>query len=107
MPEVKDTVHKQSLVHHLCQIVMEKFPDSTDLYSDLGAVARCARVDFDEMGTNLEKLERDCKQSFEYLKTIYKHDTQSAQKAKIEEFLLDCAHRIRALKVVNRRVMNR
>lgn len=35
VPEVKDTVHKHSLLHHLCIIVMEKFPDSTDLYSEV------------------------------------------------------------------------
>lgn len=35
VPEVKDTVHKHSLLHHLCHIVMEKFPDSTDLYSEV------------------------------------------------------------------------
>ncbi len=42
--EVKDTVYKHSLVHHLSTIVVDKFPESTDLYSELGAVARCARV---------------------------------------------------------------
>lgn len=35
VPEVKDTVHKHSLLHHLCHMVMEKFPDSTDLYSEV------------------------------------------------------------------------
>lgn len=35
VPEVKDTVHKHSLLHHLCHIVMDKFPDSTDLYSEV------------------------------------------------------------------------
>lgn len=44
VPEVKDTVHKHSLVYHLCTLVMDKYPDSTDLYSELGAVARCAKV---------------------------------------------------------------
>lgn len=37
VPEVKDTVHKHSLLHHLCHMVMEKFPDSTDLYSEVRA----------------------------------------------------------------------
>ena len=44
VPEVKDTVHKQSLLYHLCCMVMEKFPNSTDFYSDLGALHRCSRV---------------------------------------------------------------
>ena len=44
VPEVKDTVHKQSLLYHLCCMVMEKFPNSSDLYSDLGALHRSSRV---------------------------------------------------------------
>lgn len=44
VPEVKDTVHKQSLLHHVCTIVVEKFPDSTDLYSEIGAITRSAKV---------------------------------------------------------------
>ena len=46
VPEVKDTVHKQSLLHHVCSIVVEKFPDSTDLYSEIGAVTRLTKVYF-------------------------------------------------------------
>ena len=49
VPEVKDTVHKHSLLHHLCHMVMEKYPESSDLYSEvsgailyvLGSVRRC------------------------------------------------------------------
>lgn len=44
VPEVKDTVHKQSLLHHACSAVVENFPESTDLYSEIGAITRCAKV---------------------------------------------------------------
>lgn len=44
VPEVKDTVHKQSLLHHVCSIVVEKFPDSSDLYSEIGAITRLTKV---------------------------------------------------------------
>ena len=44
VPEVKDTVHKHSLLHHLCGFTIDKFPNSTDLYGELGAIARCAKV---------------------------------------------------------------
>lgn len=44
VPEVKDTVHKQSLLHHVCSVVVENFPQSTDLYSEIGAVTRSAKV---------------------------------------------------------------
>lgn len=44
IPEVKDTVQKHSLLHHLVQMVTEQYSDSNDLFSDLGAVNRCAKV---------------------------------------------------------------
>ncbi|CAL1299911.1 unnamed protein product [Larinioides sclopetarius] len=47
VPEVKDTVQKHSLLHHLCHIVMEKFPKSSDLYSEIGAVTRASKVSMD------------------------------------------------------------
>ena len=42
--EVKDTVHKQSLLHHASSVVVENFPQSTDLYSEIGAITRSAKV---------------------------------------------------------------
>lgn len=44
VPEVKDTVHKQSLLHHVCSVVVENFPQSSDLYSEIGAITRSAKV---------------------------------------------------------------
>ncbi|CAL4065963.1 unnamed protein product, partial [Meganyctiphanes norvegica] len=35
VPEVKDTVHKHSLLHHLCHLIMEKYNDTSDLYSEV------------------------------------------------------------------------
>ena len=40
VPEVKDTIHKHSLLYHMTYWVLEKFPDSGDLYSELGPVTR-------------------------------------------------------------------
>ncbi|KRX67269.1 FH1/FH2 domain-containing protein 3 [Trichinella sp. T9] len=106
VPEVKDTVHKHSLVYHLASIVLESFPDSTDLYSEMGAVARSAKVDFDEVKANLEKLEKDCKSSWDYLRVVAKHESHSL-KEKISGFLTDCAQRILTLKIIHKRVINR
>ncbi|GLG92499.1 Protein cappuccino [Gryllus bimaculatus] len=106
VPEVKDTVHKHSLLHHLCHMVMEKFPDSSDLYSEIGAVTRASKVDFDELAANILKMEQECKASWDHLKVIAKHDG-TAMKMKISEFLADCAERIIVLGIVHRRVMNR
>lgn len=46
-------MHKQSLLHHVCTIVVEKFPDSTDLYSEIGAITRSAKVHFCVQGNLL------------------------------------------------------
>lgn len=42
--EVKDTVRRQSLLHHLCSLVLQMRPDSSDLYSEIPALTRCAKV---------------------------------------------------------------
>ena len=44
VPEVKDSIKKRSLVHHLVSFVIKTFPDSTDLFSEFGAVSRCSKV---------------------------------------------------------------
>uniref|UniRef100_T1IHU6 FH2 domain-containing protein n=1 Tax=Strigamia maritima TaxID=126957 RepID=T1IHU6_STRMM len=108
VPEVKDTVHKHSLLHHLCHMVMEKYSDSTDLYSEIGSVTRASKVDFDELAANLNKMEIECKSSWDRLKLIAKHDGSSSVKVvKMSEFLADCAERIIVLGIVHRRVLNR
>ncbi|XP_074059919.1 FH1/FH2 domain-containing protein 3 isoform X7 [Macrotis lagotis] len=107
VPEVKDTVHKQSLLHHVCTMVVENFPDSTDLYSEIGAITRSAKVDFDQLQDNLCQMERRCKASWDHLKAIAKHEMKPALKQKMSEFLKDCAERIIILKIVHRRIINR
>lgn len=111
---MKDTVHKHSLLHHLCHMVMEENADTTDLYSEIGAVTRASRVDYDELASNLNKMEEDCKASWDHLRAIAKHDGNTAMKNKynynslvyfqtfnfngfisrMSEFLTDCAERI-------------
>ncbi|XP_051949412.1 FH1/FH2 domain-containing protein 3 isoform X1 [Xyrauchen texanus] len=107
VPEVKDTVHKQSLLHHVCSIVVDSFPDSTDLYSEIGALTRSAKVDFDQLQENLTQMEWRCKASWDHLKVIAKHEMKPALKQKMSDFLKDCAERIIILKIVHRRIMNR
>ncbi|XP_007943857.2 FH1/FH2 domain-containing protein 3, partial [Orycteropus afer afer] len=107
VPEVKDTVHKQSLLHHVCTMVVENFPDSSDLYSEIGAITRSAKVDFDQLQDNLCQMERRCKASWDHLKAIAKHEMKPMLKQRMSEFLKDCAERIIILKIVHRRIINR
>ncbi|XP_009468743.1 PREDICTED: FH1/FH2 domain-containing protein 1 [Nipponia nippon] len=105
--EVKDTVHRQSLLHHLCQMVVEKFPETTDLYSEIASITHSAKVDFDELANSLVQLERRCRASWDNLKVIAKHETKPVLKSKLTDFLKDSTQRIVVLKVVHRRVLNR
>uniref|UniRef100_A0A9J7X167 Formin homology 2 domain containing 3b n=1 Tax=Cyprinus carpio carpio TaxID=630221 RepID=A0A9J7X167_CYPCA len=107
VPEVKDTVHKQSLLHHVCSLVVEKFPESSDLYSEIGAITRSAKVDFDQLQENLCQMEYRCKASWDHLKVIAKHEMKPALKQRMSDFLKDCAERIIILKIVHRRIINR
>ncbi|XP_036950164.1 FH1/FH2 domain-containing protein 1 isoform X7 [Acanthopagrus latus] len=105
--EVKDTVHRQSLLHHTCSLVVENYPESSDIYSEIPAITRSAKVDFELLSENLVQLERRCKASWDNLKVVAKHETKTLLKNKMTEFLKDCTHRIIILKVVHRRVINR
>ncbi|XP_043065030.1 uncharacterized protein LOC108096044 isoform X2 [Drosophila ficusphila] len=107
VPEVKDTVHKHSLLHHLCHMVMESSSDTSDLYSEIGPITRASKADFTELAHNLNQLESECKACWDRLKLIAKHDCPPPLKQKLVDFLADCAERIIILQIVHRRVMNR
>ncbi|XP_072374492.1 FH1/FH2 domain-containing protein 1 isoform X6 [Scyliorhinus torazame] len=105
--EVKDTIQRQSLLYHTCNLVVENFPETTDVYSEIAAITRSAKVDFDQLAESLVQLERKCKSSWDYLKVIAKHETKPVLKNKMTEFLKDSTERIIILKVVHRRIINR
>ncbi|CAH0577912.1 unnamed protein product [Chrysodeixis includens] len=105
--EVKDTVHKHPLLYHICEMIIEKFPDSSDFFSEVGPVIRASKVDFDVLSANLLKLESDCKASWDHMKRVAKHDGSQIFKTKINEFLTDAAERIILLSVIKKRVMSR
>lgn len=76
VPEVKDTVNKHSLLHHLCLFIQEKYDPqlTSDLYSEFSAVNRGSKVDYSEVAKSLKKMQQDCKASWDYLKIVAKHD---------------------------------
>lgn len=100
VPEVKDTVHKHSLLHHLCHMVMESETNTTDLYSEIGPVTRASKADFNDLAQNIKYLETECKASWDRLKLISKHETTQQLKQKLIDFLADCAERIIILDMV-------
>ncbi|XP_029464641.1 FH1/FH2 domain-containing protein 1 isoform X2 [Rhinatrema bivittatum] len=105
--EVKDTVHRQSLLYHLCNIVVDKFPDTSDIYSEIAAITRSAKVDFEQLADSLVQLEKRCKISWENLKVIAKHENKPNLKRKMTDFLKSCTEKIIILKIIHRRILNR
>ncbi|GMT01161.1 hypothetical protein PENTCL1PPCAC_23335, partial [Pristionchus entomophagus] len=104
--EVKDNVYKHTLVYHLAEYMIENFPQSSDLYSEFGAVARTSRIDYKEIVDQLKKLEKECKSSWDYLSKISKNDN-SSMKQKISDYLTDVAQRIHQLHLIQRMTQNR
>ncbi|CAD6184465.1 unnamed protein product [Caenorhabditis auriculariae] len=104
--EVKDPVYKHTLTYHLAEYMVEHFPEGTDLYSELGAVARSARVDYKELLDNVIRLEKECKASWECLTIISKNDN-SSMRQKINDYLADVAQRIHQLKAIYTVTKNR
>jgi len=107
VPEVKDTMTKQSLLHHITECVLENRSDTTDLYSELGAVTRTSRADFSVVEETLKSLEKRCKSAWDYLKLIAKHGNKNNFNERISEFLIKSAHRIITLKIIYKRLINR
>ncbi|KAM4833699.1 FH1/FH2 domain-containing protein 1 [Thomomys bottae] len=105
--EVKDTVRRQSLLYHLCSLVIQTRPDSSDLYSEIPALTRCAKVDFEQLTENLGQLERRSRAAEESLRSLAKHELAPALRARLTHFLAQCARRVAMLRVVHRRVCNR
>eukprot|EP00090_Calanus_glacialis_P046943 TRINITY_DN9471_c0_g1_i2.p1 TRINITY_DN9471_c0_g1~~TRINITY_DN9471_c0_g1_i2.p1 ORF type:complete len:1990 (-),score=532.71 TRINITY_DN9471_c0_g1_i2:402-6158(-) len=112
VPEVKDTVHKHSLLYHLTFWVLESLPTASDLYSEIGAITRASRTDFEEVSTTLARMQEECKNSWDYLRIISKYDTdpvetESCMKNKTSEFLTDAAERIIIMEKIYKRIMKR
>ncbi|XP_038628738.1 FH1/FH2 domain-containing protein 1 [Tachyglossus aculeatus] len=105
--EVKDTVHRQSLLHHLCALVLQSQPDASDLYSEIPALTRCAKVDFELLAENLAQLERRSLAAGDSLRSLAKHELAPALRTRLTMFLRNCDKRVATLKVVHRRVCNR
>ena len=106
VPEVKDTVHKHSLLYHLTFWLLESIPTLSDLYSEIGPVTRASKTDFEELCSTLTRMEEECKSAWDYLKIITKFDNhgeaEAGGKNKISEFLTDAAERIIVMQKVNK-----
>ena len=108
VPEVKDTVHKHSLLYHMTYWVLEQYPNCSDMYSEIGPITRASRTDFEELERTLGRLESECKLAWDYLMIVTKQDNNNMElttKTKMTEFLNDSAERIIVMNTVYKKVM--
>lgn len=44
LSQVRDTYTRQPLLHHVCVLLMQRYPQSSDFYSDITSVTKAAKV---------------------------------------------------------------
>uniref|UniRef100_A0A671XN58 FH2 domain-containing protein n=1 Tax=Sparus aurata TaxID=8175 RepID=A0A671XN58_SPAAU len=110
LSQVRDTHTRQPLLHHVCVLLMQLYPQSSDLYSDITAVTKAGKCDYSLVQSNFSQLEAQCKASWEQLKILDKAEDKrkggKAQKRRGggED---EASERLKVLRAVHRRVINR
>uniref|UniRef100_A0A3Q3S679 FH1/FH2 domain-containing protein 1-like n=1 Tax=Mastacembelus armatus TaxID=205130 RepID=A0A3Q3S679_9TELE len=111
LSQVRDTHSRQPLLHHVCVLLLQLYPQSSDLYSDITAVTKAGKVRSCALQSNLTQLEALCKASWEQLKVLEKAEEKrkggKGEKKRGGEGGDDCEDRLKVLRAVHRRVMNR
>ncbi|MBN3316843.1 FHOD3 protein, partial [Atractosteus spatula] len=108
LAQVRDTASRQPLLHHTCTFLLDTYPQCTDLYSEITAVAKAAKCDYSQVQSNLTQLQNRCKASWEQLHWMECDSRgEEAVRTQLPEFLRDCEERLAVLRAVYRRVTNR
>ncbi|XP_029932115.1 FH1/FH2 domain-containing protein 1 [Myripristis murdjan] len=127
LSQVRDTHSRQPLLHHVCVLLLQLYPQSSDLYSDITAVTKASKCDYSLVQSNHTQLEALCKASWEQLQVLERaeekrkggkgdrrrggEDKASAPEGSLRhtlpKFLKECEGRLKVLRAVHRRVINR
>ncbi|XP_061565995.1 FH1/FH2 domain-containing protein 1 [Cololabis saira] len=127
LSQVRDTHSRQPLLHHVCVLLLQLYPESSDLYSDITAVTKAGKCDYAQVQSNFTQLEAMCKASWEQLKVLERAEEkrkggkgekrkgtddealapQGSLRHRLPKILKECEERLKVLKAVHRRVINR
>lgn len=108
--EVRDVVNKNSLLFHVATVVSEKFHNNSDLHSEIPSIARCGRVDYEDLESKLKKLEKDCEECREFISLLdNKHSPKKYVMCprSLDVFLLGCREQVSMLLHIHHIVMRR
>ncbi|XP_034412725.1 FH1/FH2 domain-containing protein 1 [Cyclopterus lumpus] len=124
LSQVRDTHARQPLLLHVCVLLLQLYPQSTDLHSDITAVTKAGKFDYSLVRSNLAQLEALCKASWEQLKIVDKAEgkrrggkvekrrggneaSEDSLRHRLPRILKECEERLKVLRAVHRRVVNR
>ncbi|KAI9522147.1 hypothetical protein NQZ68_038783 [Dissostichus eleginoides] len=126
LSQVRDTNTRQPLLLHVCVLLLQLYPQSSDLYSDITAVTKAGKFDYSLVQSNLSQLEALCKASWEQLKILDKAEkktkdrnekkrgggsdalaSEGSLRHRLPKIFKECEERLKVLKAVHRRVINR
>ncbi|XP_005751506.1 FH1/FH2 domain-containing protein 1 [Pundamilia nyererei] len=127
LSQVRDTHTRQPLLHHVCVLLLQLYPESSDLYSDITAVTKGGKCDYSQVQSNFTQLESLCKASWEQVKLLNKADEKrkggkgekmkgigdealapdGSLRHRLPKILKECEERLKVLRAVHRRVINR
>ncbi|KAM8897423.1 FH1/FH2 domain-containing protein 1 isoform 2-T2 [Spinachia spinachia] len=126
LSQVRDTHTRQPLLLHVCALLLQLYPQSTDLHSDIAAVSKAGKFDFSMVQSNLTQLEALCKASWEQLRSLDKAEekrrggkvdmgrggggndgSEASLRQRLPQTLRECEERLKVLRAVHRRVINR
>ncbi|XP_071316110.1 FH1/FH2 domain-containing protein 1 isoform X2 [Trachinotus anak] len=128
LSQVRDTHSRQPLLHHVCVLLLQLYPQSSDLYSDISAVTKAGKCDYSQVQSNLSQLEALCKASWEQLKALDKAEEkrkggkgekrrggagdeslapEGSLRHRLPKILKEFEERLKVLRAVHRRVINR
>ncbi|XP_035467776.1 FH1/FH2 domain-containing protein 1 [Scophthalmus maximus] len=126
LSQVRDTHSRQPLLHHVCVLLLQLYPQSSDLYSDISAVTKAGKCDYALVQSNLSQLDALCKESWEQLKVVDKAEEkrkggkgerrraaagdearEGSLRHRLPKILKECEEKLKVLRAVHRRVVNR
>ncbi|XP_031707419.1 FH1/FH2 domain-containing protein 1 [Anarrhichthys ocellatus] len=127
LSQVRDTHTRQPLLLHVCVLLLQLYPQSTDLHSDITAVTKAGKFDYSLVQSNFTQLEAQCKASWEQLKILDKAEekrkggkvekkrggvdeapaVEGSLRHRLPRILKECEERLKVLRAVHRRVINR
>lgn len=128
LSQVRDTHTRQPLLHHVCVLLLQLYPQSSDLHSDITAVTKAGKCDYSAVQSSFIRLEALCRSSLDQLKVLEKEDSkrkggngekmrrggggealiqEGPLRPRLPKTLKECGERLKVLKAIHRRVINR